>query len=149
MKNNKNIGRLISILHRQSQIYMNNALKEFNITSGEYSFMMYLYRNDGVTQDELSSYLLIDKAATARAIKSLQEKGYISRNTDSYDKRCKRVYLTDKAKSIKDEVRQKVWDCSDILKEGLDLDTFDVVYKSLDNMVEKIEKLNCKKTTED
>jgi DNA-binding MarR family transcriptional regulator len=149
MKEHKNIGRLISILHRQSQIYMNNALKEFNITSGEYPFMMYLYKNEGLTQDELSSYLYIDKAATARAIKSLIEKEYLLKYKDNSDKRCNRIYLTDKANKFKNEIRQSVWHCSDILSEDIDLETFNIVYESLNNMVIKIEKLNCKKNTED
>jgi DNA-binding MarR family transcriptional regulator len=55
------IARLVSILHRHSQIYINYALKEFGITSAEYSFLLHLYRKDGLTQEELSSYLCIDK----------------------------------------------------------------------------------------
>lgn len=118
----RNIGQLMSILHRQSQVYFNYSLKEFNITSAEYSFLMYLYRKEGATQDELSSYLCIDKAATARAIKSLEEKGYVIKDKDDEDRRCNRIYLTDKAKHHKDEIRQRVWRWSDFLKEGIDKD---------------------------
>ncbi|MDD4574200.1 MAG: MarR family winged helix-turn-helix transcriptional regulator, partial [Sphaerochaeta sp.] len=62
----QSIGRLIAILHRKSQIFTNKALKEFSLTSAEYPFLFALYHKEGQTQEELSSYLYIDKAATAR-----------------------------------------------------------------------------------
>ncbi|MGB4439178.1 MAG: MarR family transcriptional regulator [Sedimentibacter sp.] len=144
----KNVGRLISILHRQSQIYINCALKEFNITSAEYAFLLHLYRQDGATQDELTSYLYIDKSAAARAVKSLEQKGFVTRSKDDEDKRFNRVYLTPKATSIKDEVRQRVWHWSDIITEDMDEKDKDTVYEALENMVAKIECKNLKKEME-
>jgi DNA-binding MarR family transcriptional regulator len=143
------IGRLISILHRQSQIYITNALKEFNITSSEYAFLLSLYRKDGVTQDELSSYLYIDKSATARAIKSLEEKGYVIRNKDNVDKRCNRVFITEKANTYRAEIFHRVHSWSDFLEEGMDKETIDIVYGFLENMVEKVEKTKIKKEMEE
>lgn len=145
----KTIGRLISILHRQSQIYITNALKEFNITSSEYAFLLSLYRKDGVTQDELSNYLYIDKSATARAIKSLEEKGYVIRNKDNVDKRCNRVFISEKAKTYRDEIFHRVHSWSDFLEEDMDKETIDIVYGFLENMVEKVEKTKLKKEMEE
>ena len=71
----KSIGRFVSILHRHSQIYINYALKDYDISASEYIFLMHLYHQEGMTQDELSNRILIDKAATARAIHSLIGKG--------------------------------------------------------------------------
>jgi DNA-binding MarR family transcriptional regulator len=145
----KSIGRLVSILHRNSQIYFNHVLKDFNITSSEYSFLLYLFHNDGIIQDDLSNYLCIDKAATARAIKSLEEKGYVTRNKDTLDKRCNRVYLTEMAKSYSQDIINRVLHWSEILSENMDKETKDIVYNSLESMVKKVEQMNFKKETED
>ena len=142
MKNG--IGRLISILHRHSQIYINHALKEFGITSAEYIFLLYLYREDGLTQEEISSYISIDKAATARAIQSLKEKGYVIKAKDDMDKRCNRVFLTEKAKNNENEIRRRVWRWSDFLTEGIDEETTDTVLKALEQMAYKAEQANLK-----
>lgn len=147
MKNS--IGRLISILHRQSQIYINCVLKEYAITSAEYAFLLYLYRKDGLTQDDLSTYLYIDKSATARAIKSLEEKGYIIRNKDSVDKRCNRVYLSEKAKSHEDEIKRRVLRWSEFLTEDMDEETIDMTFTILEGMVEKVERTKLKKEMEE
>jgi DNA-binding MarR family transcriptional regulator len=136
---NKSIGRLVSILHRQSQIYINYVLKDFNVTSAEYSFLFCLYHNDGMTQEKMSSVLYIDKAATARAIKSLEQKEYVIRIKDSGDKRINRVYLSEKAKKNIEEIRRRVFHWSEFLTEDLDPHVTDVVYDALEAMVNKVE----------
>jgi len=143
------IGRLISILHRQSQIYINCVLKEYGITSAEYAFLLYLYKKDGITQDDLSTYLYIDKSATARAIKSLEEKGYIIRSKDSVDKRCNRVYLTEKAKSHEDEIKKRIFKWSQFLTEDMDEETINMTFTLLEGMVEKVERTKLKKEMEE
>lgn len=147
MKNS--IGRLISILHRQAQIYINCTLKEYGITSAEYAFLLYLYRKDGITQDELSTYLYIDKSATARAIKSLEEKGYITRNKDDIDKRCNRVYISEKARLCETEIKQRIHRWSEFLTEDMDEETIDMTFTILEGMVEKVERTKLKKEMEE
>lgn len=142
----KSIGRLVSILHRQSQIYYNYTFKDLNITSAEFSFLLYLYRHDGATQDELSKYLYIDKSATARALKSLENKKYIVRIKDTSDKRCNKVFLSDSAKKIKDEMIKKIIYWSDFLTEEIDDETRDIVISALEKMTKKV---GCTKLSEE
>jgi DNA-binding MarR family transcriptional regulator len=144
----KSIGRYMSILHRQSQIHLNHSLKEFNITSSEYSFLLYLFRADGATQDEMSSYLYIDKAAIARSMKSLESKGYVLKIKDTTDKRYNRIYLTDKAKSNREAIRKKVWHWIEFLTDDLDEEITDVFLTVLEKMASKVEKSNLKKLME-
>ncbi|MGI6575283.1 MAG: MarR family winged helix-turn-helix transcriptional regulator [bacterium] len=143
------LGRLLSILHRQAQVYINYVLKELNITAAEYAFLLCLYKKDGMTQEDLSTYLYIDKSATTRAIKSLEEKGYVFKNKDNADKRFNRIYLTPKAKEYKDEIRQKVRRWVEFLTEGLDKETVNVVISVLERMVDKVEQTDLKKAMEE
>ncbi|MDF2596568.1 MAG: hypothetical protein K0R69_2909 [Clostridia bacterium] len=142
------IGRLISILHRHAQIYMNYHLKEFDITSSEYAFLLHLYKKDGITQEDLCVHMAIDKSATARAVKSLEKKGYITRDKDDVDKRFNRVYLSDKALLCKDEIRKEVWSWSEFLTEDMDEETVNILLSTLQKMVEKVEKTDFKKEME-
>lgn len=127
---------------------MNHALKEFDITSAEYTFLLSLYRKEGITQDELSAYLYIDKSATARAISSLEKKGYVIKDKDLIDKRCNRISLTDKAKEYKDRIMQRVWSWSEFLTDELDEETKSLVMSVLESMTEKVERTNLKKELE-
>ena len=53
---------------------MLNVVCEFDISVGEEPYFMVLAQNDGLTQDELTKIVKVDKAATARRIRSLEKK---------------------------------------------------------------------------
>lgn len=104
MDNCQHIGKYIGELHRASSIYFSKKFNKFGIGSGQYIFLLNLYRNSGITQEELTDIVKLDKATTARAIKKLEEEGYVSRVKKENDKRAYRLELTEKAENIKEEV---------------------------------------------
>lgn len=138
----------MSILHRQSQIYINNALKDLNVTSAEYSFILYLYGHDGSTQEEMSEFLFIDKSAATRAISSLENKGFLYRKRHEEDKRYNRVYLSEHALQLEDEIRKRVRSWSDLISDGLDENTVDTVLNALEEMLKNVERKNIIKEME-
>lgn len=137
---NQSIGRLIAILHRQSQIFTNKALKEFSLTSAEYPFLFALYHTEGQTQEELSSYLYIDKGATARVIKTLITKGFVLKEQDNNDKRCNRIFLTEKARQERENIHNSVMQWNSYITEGLDDETYQRIFAGLQAMVDQVEK---------
>lgn len=138
----KSVGKLVSILYRQSHVYINYALKDLNISSSEYIFMVELYNNEGISQEELSSLLLIDKAATARALKSLEEKGLIIRQKNVTDKRANKVFTTDKGKSYKETIYSALKGWTSLITDSMDEKTIDIVLDSLKSMSEKAGSTN-------
>jgi len=119
MSENKNsLGRWISLLHRYGHIYIGKQLKDYNIKKSQYIFLNALYKKDGVSQEQLSNYLKIDKGTTAKAIKKLEDDGYVIRKVDTKDKRAYNVYLTEKGVEIKPVVRKAMLDWIDILFSG-------------------------------
>lgn len=104
MDNCQRIGKYIGELHRASGIYFSKKFNKFGIGSGQYIFLLNLYKNSGITQEELTDIVKLDKATTARAIKKLEEEGYVSRVKKENDKRAYRLELTKKAENIKEEV---------------------------------------------
>lgn len=63
-------------------------------------FLLALANNDRISQEELSDYLKIDKATTAKAIRKLEYEGYVARAVDSTDKRAYQVFLTAKGYEV-------------------------------------------------
>ncbi|MBI9096496.1 MAG: winged helix-turn-helix transcriptional regulator [Sphaerochaeta sp.] len=143
----QSIGRLIAILHRQSQIFINKTLKEFSLTSAEYPFLLALFHAEGQTQEELSSYLYIDKGATARVIKALVAKGFVRKEQDNQDKRCNRIFLTDKTKREQEEIYTCVMQWNSFITEGLDEGTYQRIFSDLQTMVDQVEKKSIPKHT--
>lgn len=104
MHNCEHIGKYIGELHRASGIYFSKKFSKFGIGAGQYVFLLNLYKNSGITQEELTEKVKLDKATTARAIKKLEDEGYVSRVKKESDKRAYRLELTEKAENIKEEV---------------------------------------------
>jgi DNA-binding MarR family transcriptional regulator len=98
-----NINRSISMIYRQRNCFFAKKFEKFNIGSGQYMFLLHLYINENMNQEELSNKLKVDKATTARAIKKLEEEEYLTRSTSNDDKRAYKIVLTNKAMEIKDE----------------------------------------------
>ena len=117
--NQSSIGRQISILYRYGQSYISKKLETYNIGSGQYIFLSALERNDGISQEELSAYLKIDKATTAKAVKKLIEDGYIRRDIDSSDKRAYKVFLTPKAMAVIPFVQEAARNWENKVNSGL------------------------------
>ena len=106
MNDNKceNIGKYISQLHRKGNVFINRELSKYDLSVGQFMFLLDLYIKDGKNQEEISDSLKIDKGTTARAIKKLEEQGFVIRIKNENDKRSNKIYLTDKAKDIKENV---------------------------------------------
>jgi DNA-binding MarR family transcriptional regulator len=97
-------GRWISILYRSAQTYINFRSEKFQLKRGQHRFLLQLFYKDGVRQGDLAKSLSIDKGAAARAISKLEKAGYVKRKKDKNDKRVVRVYLTEKAKNIENDM---------------------------------------------
>lgn len=102
MRNNQRepIGRYISQIHRKGNSFITKEVSKYGIGSGQIMFLMQLYKKDGISQEELSEKLNIDKGTTCRAIKKLEEEKFLTRVKDENDKRAYKLYITDKSKEI-------------------------------------------------
>lgn len=139
------LGRSISTLYRTGRWHMETHLADkLDLSSGQHTFLFYLYNNDGASQDEISRALSIDKASTARAIQKLEEKEYVTRVTSEKDKRVNHVFLTKKGWDSEKELRKnsKAWRA--ILIEGLSEEEL----KMMEHIIEKLSEnaSNYKKT---
>lgn len=108
----ESISRYINQLYRQGVSFLGKEYKEYNIGAGQYQFLVYLYMKDGITHDELTEKIGVDKAATTRAIVKLEESGYIKKIQDKKDKRKYYIYLTDFAKDNRENIinKSKKWE---------------------------------------
>lgn len=103
VSNCDSIGRFVSEIYRIGNSFFSKAYAKYNIGAGQYQFLRVLYEEEGLTQEDLSYILNIDKATTARALKRLEDEGYILRKRSAEDKRANVIKLTPKALEIKDE----------------------------------------------
>ncbi|WP_248926963.1 MarR family winged helix-turn-helix transcriptional regulator [Paenibacillus hamazuiensis] len=128
------IPRWVSLIYRYGQMYIGERLKHYGIGKGQYIFLNALYREDGLSQEELSRYLKIDKGTTAKALKKLEQQGYVTRKVSDRDKRSYQLFLTEKALGIKEEVRGVLTDWRNMLSYGFSEEEKQLVLSLLERM---------------
>jgi DNA-binding MarR family transcriptional regulator len=134
------VGRWISILYRYRQNYLSKRLDPFNIGSGQYFFLLVLSKNNSISQEGLSDFLKIDKATTAKAVKKLEEEGYVARDVDDMDKRAYRVYLTPKGWEILPIIEKNIRDWERLVTDGLSKEES----RLLEGLLEKMARNACR-----
>lgn len=102
------MGKYISILHRQEQKYLSRVLQTDRLGSSGVNFLLYLSRNEGVSQKQLCDTLAIDEAMGTRGLKKLAEGGFLERRRDETDLRSYALYLTPKGKKLIPELRRAI-----------------------------------------
>jgi DNA-binding MarR family transcriptional regulator len=147
-KNMESLGRYISILYRSGKMYINNKFEKYNIGNGQYLFLLSLSHNEGVTQEEMSCKLFIDKGTTAKAIKRLEDEGYVKRSVDDKDKRAYKVYLTEEGRKVTAEISEVLHNWNDILTSGFTEEekgiALNLLQRMLENKNKQISKGECK-----
>lgn len=118
MQNNP--GKLISILYRKAQMFWNQSLREYGISSAEYPVLIKLFQKDGVTQEEIANELDIDKSAITRVIRSLLDKGFIEKKKDEVDRRCNHIFLTEKGWASRKPINMVKKQWNEILMKNME-----------------------------
>ena len=134
--NNRYIAKYISQLYRKSRIFINREVSKYDINSGQFMYLMDLYIQGGKNQEELSERLKVDKGTTARVIKKLEEKDLVTRVKDSSDKRCNRIYLTEKSREVEVNILNAFDEWNKMISENLTVEE----EETLRNLLEKVGK---------
>ncbi|MFZ5951515.1 MAG: MarR family winged helix-turn-helix transcriptional regulator [Candidatus Rifleibacteriota bacterium] len=112
-------GKWIGMLYRSSQMHICQQLSKEGIGSGQYPFLMFIGRCGGCSQDEIAKNLCFDKGTTARALKKLEQEGFVRRIVSESDHRRREVFLTEKGKTMRIRLRKMLENWNDKLFEGI------------------------------
>lgn len=88
--------KLNSKIFRNTQMYLDKALKKYGLSSGNFRYLFILEMNEGISQNRLSREIGNDKAMSARTITKLVKAGFVKKVEDQNDARACNLYLTDK-----------------------------------------------------
>lgn len=130
------ITKRLIYMARKAQLCIGCRLAPYGITAAEEPFFMMVTHHGGATQEELTAMVGVDKAATARAVRSLENKGYLTRQQDRKDRRRNRVFATDAAMEIAGQVHEALLKLDDEITKGLpeqDLRTLSNAFALMEN----------------
>ena len=96
----KDILREIGMIARALDSVSNIEFKEYELTKGQYLYLVRICENPGIIQEKLAEIIKVDRTTAARAIKKLEINGFIEKNDDLYNQKIKKLFPTEKGMTV-------------------------------------------------
>ena len=133
--------KMLNNISRSQAIYRHEKISADDLHSSHYAFVLAICRNEGRSQEELAKELCLNKSTVARALNSLEEKGYITRTPLPQDKRQFSVYPTQKMVDVLPEVKKASEEWMLLLSDGIAPEELEVFNSVLERMQERARKI--------
>jgi len=128
------------VIHRGAHRYFEKKLSVLGLHRGMIHILKQLFQKDRVSQQELSSGILVDKANVTRVLKRMEALKLIERQKAPSDGRLKIICLTEKAKLLEAPLQDVLACWSSILTEGMDEAEKETLHNLLVKCISNVQK---------
>jgi MarR family transcriptional regulator for hemolysin len=109
-------------------------LRPYNLTMSQAWIIFHLLRENGLAQADLAARLDVATVTVSKLIDRLETHDLVIRCADPADRRIKRIYITDKAKSLSQNMTKAQQQLHDLAKAGIDPAALDTTLQVLAQM---------------
>lgn len=100
------ITRYINVISRCGNMYRNERLRGTDLGASHHAYLFTICKSPGISQEQLSKTIYINKSNVTRNLAVLEKNGYIERRPSETDKRVMLVYPTQKARDVLPQLRE-------------------------------------------
>lgn len=136
----KEILREIGMIARALDSISNIEFQELNLTKGQYLYVVRICENPGIIQEQLVDLIKVDRSTATRAIQKLELNGFIEKKDDPNNKKIKRLYPTEKGKTVYPFIRRENDYSNLVALEGFSEKEAETMFHSLQRIRKNIEK---------
>jgi DNA-binding MarR family transcriptional regulator len=134
------ILREIGMIARALDSISNIEFKEIELTKGQYLYLVRVCENPGIIQENLAEMIKVDRTTAARAIQKLELNGFLEKRDDSQNKKIKRLFPTEKGKSVFPFIQREHQHSNAVALAGLSPSEAETIYLLLQRVRKNIEK---------
>ena len=99
----KSVGFLLAKAYQRACALFKEEFDRYDVTPQQFGLLAFLWREDGLSQTELSALSQIDRTTMGGIIDRLEKEALIERRHHPEDRRAYQIFLTPKGKSLEDE----------------------------------------------
>lgn len=136
----KEVLREIGMIARALDSISNIEFKEFDLTKGQYLYLVRICENPGIIQEKLAEMIKVDRTTASRAIKKLELNGFIEKRGDANNKKIKKLYPTEKGKSIYPLLKREHDYSNAVALKGLSESEVEALFHLLQRVRKNVEK---------
>ena len=130
----------ISVIYRCAMMYRENELGETGLAGNHTPCLLALYRNPGISQEELARQVHHNKSTITRQLAALEAGGYVRREPSPDDRRATLVYPTEKALALQGRIRSILHGWNDYLTADLTEDERETLSRLIERVTERAER---------
>lgn len=134
------ILREIGMIARALDSISNIEFKEYDLTKGQYSYLVRICEHPGIIQEKAAGMIKVDRTTAARAIKNLETNGFIEKKADIHNKKIKKLFPTEKAKNIYPFIIRENNYSNSVALEGFSDKEAETIFHLLQRVRKNIEK---------
>ncbi|WP_066253035.1 MarR family winged helix-turn-helix transcriptional regulator [Neobacillus drentensis] len=135
----KEILREIGMIARSLDSISNIEFKEYDLTKGQYLYLVRICENPGIIQEKLAEMIKVDRTSAARAIQKLEMNGFIEKKEDLHNKKIKKLFPTEKGKHVYPFIRRENDYSNMVALEGFSEIEIDTIFNLLQRVRKNIE----------
>ncbi|MEW9674294.1 MarR family winged helix-turn-helix transcriptional regulator [Ammoniphilus sp. 3BR4] len=136
----KEILREIGMIARALDSISNIEFKEYDLTKGQYLYLVRICENPGIIQEKLAEMIKVDRTTAARAIKKLEMNGFIEKKEDKHNKKIKKLFPTEKGKNVYPFIKRENDYSNIVALEGFSEREVETIFNLLQRVRKNIEK---------
>ncbi|MFT9371469.1 MarR family winged helix-turn-helix transcriptional regulator [Paenibacillus polymyxa] len=96
----KEVLREIGMIARALDSISNIEFKEYDLTKGQYLYLVRICENPGIIQEKLAEMIKVDRTTASRAIQKLVMNGFIEKKEDQHNKKINKLFPTEKGNNV-------------------------------------------------
>ena len=136
----KEILREIGMIARALDSISNIEFKEFDLTKGQYLYLVRICETPGIIQEKLAEMIKVDRKTAARAVKKLESNGFIEKKEDEINKKIKKLYPTEKGSQVYPFIKREHDYSDQVALEGFSEEEVDAIFSLLQRVRKNVEK---------
>jgi MarR family transcriptional regulator for hemolysin len=127
----------INVLYRCAVLFRSEKLKVTGLNGYQNTYISNICRNPGISQEQLSKLIYINKSNVTRQLAALEQLGYITRKPSPADKRSLLVYPTSKAQEVYPYIQQILGEWNNYLTSDFTEEERGQLNSMMERMMEK------------
>lgn len=136
----KEILREMGMIARALDSISNIEFKEFDLTKGQYLYLVRICENPGIIQEKVAEMIKVDRTTAARAIKKLEMNGFIEKKEDQQNKKIKKLFPTEKGKQVYPYIKRENDYSNKVALEGFSEKEVETLFHHLQRVRKNVEK---------
>ncbi|MDV7767487.1 MarR family winged helix-turn-helix transcriptional regulator [Peribacillus sp. CSMR9] len=136
----KEILREIGMIARALDSISNIEFKEYDLTKGQYLYIVRICENPGIIQEKLAEMIKVDRTTASRSIKKLEINGFIEKKEDKHNKKIKKLFPTEKGKNVYPFIKRENDYSNSVALKGFSEREVETIFNLLQRVRKNVEK---------